>query len=139
MDGWCVRSGAAGPRRSSIAAVSDEPLRAARPADRTDGHAADVAAAVLGHPAVIRLDGGPFGSIASYLPGARLAGVRVGVGQEPTQVAVVVRVGRPFPGLADEIAGRVRSVLGPVGVEVTFSDVGAADADSPSARPERPA
>ena len=40
-----------GPR----AGAADEP----RPAD--------VASAVLRHPAVIRLDGGPFGSIASYL------------------------------------------------------------------------
>ncbi|MBW0104873.1 hypothetical protein, partial [Pseudonocardia sp. KRD291] len=101
--------------------MSDEPLHAARPADRADRRASDVAAAVLGHPAVLRLDGGPFGSIASYLPGRRLAGVRVGTGAEPTEVAVVVRLGHPFPGLADEIAGRVRSVLGPVGVEVTFS------------------
>ncbi|MDN5919247.1 MAG: hypothetical protein L0I76_29830 [Pseudonocardia sp.] len=111
--------------------MSDQPARAA---DRSAARAADVAAAVLGHPAVIRLDGGPFGSIASYLPGRRLAGVRVGTGEEPTEVAVVVRLGHPFPGLADEIAGRVRSVLGPVGVEVTFSDVGAADAASPPAR-----
>ena len=116
--------------------VTDRPAHAsARPADGADSRAADVAAAVVGHPAVIRLDGGPFGSIASYLPGRRLAGVRVGVGGEPTHVAVVVRVGHPVPALADEIAGRVRSVLGPVGVEVTFSDVGAADAVAPPARP----
>ncbi|RZT87741.1 hypothetical protein EV383_4667 [Pseudonocardia sediminis] len=117
--------------------MTDEPVHASiRPVDGPDAHAADVAAAVLGHPAVIRLDGGPFGSIASYLPGHHLAGVRVGLADEPTEVAVVVRLGHPFPGLADEIAGRVRSVLGPVAVEVTFSDVGAADAVSVPARQE---
>ncbi|TCK21023.1 hypothetical protein [Pseudonocardia endophytica] len=87
---------------------------------------AAVADAVLAHPSVLRLDGGPFGVVASHLPGRRLPGVRIGAGDEPTEVAVVVALGRPFPALADEIAGRVRSVLGPVPVDVTFSDVGAA-------------
>lgn len=85
---------------------------------------AAVADAVLAHPSVLRLDGGPFGAVASHLPGRRLPGVRIGTGAEPTEVAVVVGLGVPFSRLADEIAGRVRSVLGPVPVEVTFSDVG---------------
>lgn len=109
------------------------------PAARPGARASEVADAVLGHPAVIRLDGGPFGSIASHLPGQRLAGVRIGQGDEPAEVAVVVRIGHPFAELADEIATRVRSVLGPVRVEVTFSDVGASDAPGrgPEQRPAR--
>jgi hypothetical protein len=93
---------------------------------------AAVAAAVLAHPSVLGLDGGPFGVIASHLPGRRLPGVRIGMGDEPTEVAIVVAVGVPFDRLADEIAERVRAVLGPVPVDVTFSDVGAAP-DGPPA------
>ena len=33
-----------------------------------------VAAAVLAHPGVAPLSGGPFGTIASYLPGRRVVG-----------------------------------------------------------------
>lgn len=96
--------------------------------------ASAVADAVLAHPSVLRLDGGPFGSVASYLPGRRLAGVRVGSGAEPTEVAVVVAVGVPFGPLADEIAARVRGVLGDgAPVEVTFSDVGVPAGDAPPA------
>jgi hypothetical protein len=83
--------------------------------------AADVAAAVLAHSAVARLDGGPFGTVASYLPGRRrVVGVRMG---DTVEIGVVVRLGRPLPELADELAAAVRGVLGPVPVEVTFSDV----------------
>jgi hypothetical protein len=86
--------------------------------------AADVAAAVLAHPAVARLDGGPFGTVASYRPGRRrLLGVRLGAGDEPVELAVVVRLGAPLPQLAQELGAVVRGVLGPVPVEVTFSDV----------------
>jgi hypothetical protein len=100
--------------------------------------AAEVAAAVLAHPAVARLDGGPFGTVASHLPGRRrLLGVRVGVGDEPVELAVVVRLGTPLPQLADELGAVVRGLLGPVPVEVTFSDVVSAPGarGAPAARP----
>ncbi len=93
-----------------------------------------VAAAVLAHPEVVRLDGGPFGAVASYLPGRRrVLGVRVGGPGEATEVAVVVRRGSPLAVVADEVADRVRAVLGPVPVDVTFADVvpGAGAAPSP--------
>ncbi|MBC3193299.1 hypothetical protein H7X46_19755 [Pseudonocardia sp. C8] len=85
----------------------------------------DVAAAVLGHPSVLRLDGGPFGSIASYLPGRRVWGVRLG---DPVEIAVVVALGVPFPEIADGIAALVRAALrdDTVAVEVTVADVGTA-------------
>jgi hypothetical protein len=93
------------------------------PGDRPE-EAEEVAAAVLAHPAVARLDGGPFGTVVSYLPGRRrVLGVRIGVGDEPVELAVVVRLGRPLPGLADELGRVVRGLLGPVPVEVTFADV----------------
>jgi hypothetical protein len=93
------------------------------PADPAE-RAAEVAAAVLAHPGVLRLDGGPFGSIASHLPGRRVLGVRLGIGNEPVEIAVVARVGGdPLPRLADQLTGLVRGVLGDVDVEVTVADI----------------
>lgn len=89
-----------------------------------------VAAAVLAHPSVVRLDGGPFGSIATYLPGSRLWGVRLpGPGETgAVEIAVVVALGTPFGEIADALAARVRGLLGEpdARVEVTVADVGAA-------------
>ena len=67
---------------------------------------AELAAAVRAHPGVARLDGGPFGTVASFLPGRRrVDGVRIGVGDEPVELAVVARSGMPLPQLADELGG----------------------------------
>lgn len=85
--------------------------------------ASRVAEAVLAHPAVARLDGGPFGTVASLLPGRRVVGVRIGIGDEPVELAVVARFGIPLPLLAGELGAVVRGLLGPVAVDVTFSDV----------------
>jgi hypothetical protein len=85
---------------------------------------ANVAAAVLAHPAVVRLDGGPFGTIGSHLPGRRrLLGIRIGVGDEPVEIAVIARLGTLLPQLAQELGAAVVAVLGPVRVDVTVSDV----------------
>ncbi|WP_231498133.1 hypothetical protein [Pseudonocardia halophobica] len=99
-----------------------------------------VAAAVLSHPAVVRLDGGPFGSVASYLPGRRVVGVRAGEGAaagEPVEVAVVVRwpAGTPLPELAEEIAARVRGVAGERPVDVTVADLVPAPITAPAPAP----
>jgi hypothetical protein len=105
--------------------------------DQAPDQATEVAAAVLAHPAVARLDGGPFGTVASYRPGRRrLLGVRLGVGEEPVELAVVVRLGIPLPRLAEELGAVVRGVLGPVPVEVTFSDVVSAPARPGRDRPD---
>lgn len=83
-----------------------------------------VAAAVRAVPGVARLDGGPFGTVASHLTGRRrVVGVRLGAAGEPVEIAVVARLGTPLPRLADAVAAAVRAVLGPVPVEVTFADV----------------
>lgn len=88
------------------------------------GDVVAVAAAVAAHPGVARLDGGPFGTVASHFPGRRrVDGVRIGTADEPVQLAVVARLGTPLPRLADELAATVRDVLGPVAVDVTVSDV----------------
>ncbi|MFR9804689.1 hypothetical protein ACL02T_20740 [Pseudonocardia sp. RS010] len=99
-----------------------------------------VAAAVLGHPAVARLDGGPFGSVASYLPGRRVVGVRAEEGtgpDEPVEVAVVVRwpAGPSLPALAEEIAALVRGVAGERPVDVTVTDLVPAAGAAPATDP----
>lgn len=105
-----------------------------RAPDPTAATALAVAAAVSAHPGVARLDGGPWGTVASHLPGrARVDGVRLGAGTEPVEIAVVARLGVPLPQLADELAAAVRGVLGPVPVDVTFSDVVAAVTAAPGA------
>jgi hypothetical protein len=94
---------------------------------------AELAAAVLAHPGVARLDGGPFGTVASHLPGRRrILGVRIGVGAEPVELAVVARLGRPLPQLAQELGAVVRELLGPVAVELTVADVVAGPEPVPS-------
>ncbi|MFP5071874.1 hypothetical protein ACLFMI_19700 [Pseudonocardia nantongensis] len=74
-----------------------------------------VAAAVLGCPGVAALHGGPFGEIATYLPGRRVAGIRVHPDDTAgTITAVEVHVIGRFPASVVEIARQVRSALHPV-------------------------
>lgn len=103
--------------------------------DATGPGPEDVAAAVLEHPSVLRLDGGPFGSVASYLPGRRVWGVRLG---DPVEIAVVVSLGTPFGQIADGIAALVRGVLADDtrAVEVTVADVGGVDVGGVDGRPD---
>jgi hypothetical protein len=92
-----------------------------------------VAAAVLAHPGVVRLSGGPFGTVASYLPRRRIIGVRLPLQEaDPVEIALVARMGVPLPRLADEVGAAVVAVLGPVAVDVTVTDV----EEAPSASAE---
>lgn len=85
---------------------------------------AELAAAVRAHPGVAGLHGGPFGTVASLLPGRRrVDGVRIGVGTEPVELGVIIRPDTPLPRLGEELAVIVRRLCGPVPVEVTFCDV----------------
>jgi hypothetical protein len=72
---------------------------------------------------VADLDGGPFGVIASYLPGCRVLGVRIGEAPGPVEVSVVARWGTPLPQLATELRDVITAVTGPRTVEVTVNDV----------------
>ena len=91
-----------------------------------------VAAAVLAHPGVARLSGGPFGTIASYLPGRRVVGVRLPLEDtDRVEIAVVARMGMPLPLLADELGAAVVAVVGPVAVDVTVADVETAEVVRP--------
>lgn len=82
-----------------------------------------VAAAVAAHPAVARLHGGPFGGVATHLPGRRLTGVRIGAAGEPVEVAVVLRAGTPLPGVVAALRREVSALCGGAPVDVTVADL----------------
>ena len=56
-------------------------------------------------PAVVALHGGPFGEVATYLPGRRVRGVRV------TEEEVDIHVVGRYPATVTEIATQVRAAL----------------------------
>ena len=79
-----------------------------------------VAAAVLAVPGVVRLHGGRFGELGTYLPGRRVTGVRLD--DEGTEVHIVVSDLVPVP----ETAARVRravSAIAPMPVRVHVEDI----------------
>ena len=78
--------------------------------------AEDVEAALLAHPEVARLDG----AVASYLPGRRVDGVRVG---PRVEVAVVLRTARPVRDEVSELRARVPRVAGDGPVDVVVADL----------------
>lgn len=87
------------------------------------GLAETVAAAVAAHPAVARLDGGPFGVIATHLPGRRLLGVRIGEGDEPVELSVVLYPHRPIPEVVGALRREVSRMCGGAAVDITVSDL----------------
>ncbi|MGH3885401.1 MAG: hypothetical protein ACRDSZ_02340 [Pseudonocardiaceae bacterium] len=99
-----------------------------RPEQPDSGQLAEaVAAAVRAHPAVAELDGGPFGTIACYLPGRRVVGVRLGEPGEPVEVSLVARLGIPLPQLATELRRVITAVTGSRVIDLTINDVIADD------------
>ncbi|GAA4796389.1 hypothetical protein GCM10023200_35580 [Actinomycetospora chlora] len=82
-----------------------------------------IAEALLAHPAVAALSGGPFGTIASYLPGRRLPGIVLGDGEEPDRVAVVLHFGAPVEITAAELRRIVAAESGNRRVDVTVTDL----------------
>lgn len=82
-----------------------------------------IAAAVTAHPAVAALHGGIFGVVATYLPGRRLTGVRVGEGDEPVELAVVLHLDEPIPGVVRALRREVSRLCGGAAVDITVADV----------------
>ena len=82
-----------------------------------------VAAAVTAHPAVAGLHGGPFGAVATYLPGRRLVGVRIGEGDEPVEVAVVLRADQPIPDVVRALRREISKLCGGAAVDITVADI----------------
>ncbi|HEX2301924.1 MAG TPA: hypothetical protein VHH34_26020 [Pseudonocardiaceae bacterium] len=66
-----------------------------------------LAAAVRACPAVAGLHGGQFGQATTYLPGRRVAGVRVDAATGEIVVGVIGR----YPATVAEIAGQVRAAV----------------------------
>ena len=88
-----------------------------------DALAERVAAAVTAHPAVVGLHGGLYGAVATYLPGRKLVGVRIGVGDEPVEVAVVLRADRPIPDVVRALRREVSGLCGGAAVDITVADI----------------
>ncbi len=82
-----------------------------------------VADAVTAHPSVVRLDGGAFGAVATFLPTRRLVGVHVGRPGERVEVAVVLRLDRPIPDVVASLRTSVQALCAGVPVDVTVADV----------------
>jgi len=89
--------------------------------DLAEGDPAGLARLVLSCPAVVAMHAGVVGEAATYLPGARVTGLRV----SPARVEVHVVVRWPVP--ADEVAAQVLAVTGQVvggrRVDVVIGDV----------------
>lgn len=79
-----------------------------------------VAQTALGVPGVVRLHGGTFGEVATYLPGRRLEGVRI------TEALCSVHIVAQIPSDLHAVGDAVRRAVAPlvtVPVQVTVEDV----------------
>lgn len=90
-----------------------------------------VAAVVAACPGVARLSAGPVGEVATYLPGRRVAGVRVR--PDAVEVHVVGWYGPTAAEIAGQVRAAVRTVAGPLPVDVVIDDldVGGAGVTAP--------
>lgn len=78
----------------------------------------EIADAVRRCPDVADLSGGPFGTVATYLPGERVAGVALR--DDEVEVSIVVQMGRPLPEIAQEVRTAIAPLVGdrPVNVYI---------------------
>ncbi len=115
----------------------------ARPSEGEFDRADLVAATVLAVDGVVGLHGGMFGEAATYLPGRKVAGVRIS--EDGAQVHLTVGYGRPVHPLAEAVRRAVAPmVTGPVDVvvedvspeDVSPEDVSPGDARTADARTE---
>jgi hypothetical protein len=92
-----------------------------------------IAAIVRGCAGVSALDGGPFGEVASYLPGRTVPGVAV----DDSRIRVQVRSqwGVPVADVAALITTALAPLTGPRPVDVAIADID----DPPAAEPAEPA
>ena len=80
-----------------------------------------IAAAVSACPSVARLYPGGVAEVATYLPGRRVEGVRLG--EDQLEVHVVAAWDVPLPQVADEVRGAAAPVAGGLPVAVYIDDV----------------
>ena len=108
------------------------------PADSVSGFAVidgidvdAVAAAVRRCPGVSGLDSGPFGGVASYLPGRKVEGITVGDGR--VTVRIRSRWAAPAPALAAAVTAMLAPLTGNRPVDVVIADI-----DDPPGTPRMP-
>lgn len=89
-----------------------------------------VAAVVRGVPGVIALHPGMFGEVGTYLPGRRIAGVRISA--ETIDVHIVVVFGAPVRRTAAAVRTAVGALYPGRAINVTVEDV------APAPTPELP-
>jgi uncharacterized alkaline shock family protein YloU len=77
--------------------------------------------AVVACSGVVGLSGGPAGTVATYLPGRRVTGVRV-VGSS-VEIHVVARWDVQIPSLAEQVRARVAPLVGGYTTEVVVEDL----------------
>lgn len=80
-----------------------------------------IAETVASCPGVAALIAGPFGTVATYLPGGSVTGVRLR--DEVVEIHVAVRYGRPIPEIVAEVREAVGPLTGDRRVDVTVDDV----------------
>lgn len=83
--------------------------------------AEQVSQLVQDHPSVVKLHGGEFGEIATYLPGRRITGVRIS-DDGRTEISVVLRLDRPLSTVVSELRSTIAARTGGP-VDITVADV----------------
>lgn len=79
-----------------------------------------IAAAALAVAGVRSLHGGPYGVVATYLPGERVSGVALA--EDSGEVHIVTDLSRNVRTVAEEVRGVVEAIAG-VPIVVTVEDV----------------
>ncbi|MEZ5153443.1 hypothetical protein ACWDTG_17830 [Rhodococcus zopfii] len=96
------------------------------------GLAERVADAVLAVPDVAGLHGGAFGEIATYLPGRRIEGIRIG--SDLCAVHIVARYPADLPAVAEAVRARVAPMVA-MPVQVTIEDLHTGENHRPGEKP----
>ncbi|MGB3480637.1 MAG: Asp23/Gls24 family envelope stress response protein [Mycobacterium sp.] len=105
----------------SVDGRGERTSRPAQPRLRTGSEPAEqIAAAVCSVPGVVSLHGGMFGEVATYLPGRRVPGVRIG--DDRVAVHVSLALGAPVRETAAAIQQAV-AVGTALPVDVTIEDI----------------
>lgn len=100
--GWIPGAGAVPLTATEVDTTSTAP---APPVETADA----IAALVLAVPGVVELHPGRFGEVATYLPGRRVAGIKLG--EDVVEVHVVATFGTPLRPLAQQVHAVVAAVV----------------------------
>ena len=109
------------PRQRDAGAETPERPAPEREAPEREVSARRIADRVLSCPDVAGLSRGPFGVVATYLPGGLVPGVAVR--DDAIEVDIVARYGRPLPEVADLVRDVIGDLAGGRRVDVTIADV----------------